>query len=165
MMYSEIMTYVINLEKRKDRLDNIKIHFKWKRFAAFPATPGYVGCLKSHQMVLKEAFELNLDKVIIFEDDVELCEDFELKFTEIMSKLPDDWDLLYLGGWNKGVIKEYCAGLNIAEIVVCMHAYIVRKKFLSIVLDALHSKDQLHPIEKKPNDYKCDVLLATHLNY
>ena len=155
-----IKTLVINLDKRKDRLIELKIPFNWERFSAFEASPGYVGCLQSHRTALKQALDSKSETVIIFEDDVELCEDFESKFKDVMNKLPDDWDLLYLGGWNKGQIKPYAEGLNIAENVVCMHAYIVRNKFLPTVIAALHSKDG---IQKVPNDYKCDVLLADSL--
>ena len=155
-----IKTYVINLDRRTDRLADLKIPFNWERFAAFEANPGYVGCLNSHRTVLKKALDSKLEIVLIFEDDVELCEDFESKFNDVMNKLPDDWDLLYLGGWNKGQIKSYAEGLNIAENVVCMHAYIVRDKFLPTAIEALHSKDG---IQRVPNDYKCDVLLAESL--
>ena len=155
-----LKTFVINLDKRKDRLEELKIPFNWERFVAFEASPGYVGCLQSHRTVLKQALDLKLESVLIFEDDVELCEDFEMKFKDIVNKLPEDWDLLYLGGWNKGKIKPYVDGLDVAENVVCMHAYMVRDKFLPIVIEALHSKDG---IQKSPADYKCDVLLADSL--
>jgi len=155
-----IKTFVINLDKRKDRLQELNIPFNWERFAAIEASPGYVGCLQSHRTVLEKALELKLESVLIFEDDVELCEDFEVKFNDVINKLPEDWDLLYLGGWNKGVMKHYADGLDVAENVVCMHAYMVRGKFLPIAIQALHSKDG---IEKVPNDYKCDVLLAESL--
>ena len=156
-----IKVFVINLDKRRDRLDDISIPFNWQRFSAIPTTPGYIGCLKSHQTVLQKALDLQLNEVLIFEDDVDLCENFEMQFKEIMDKLPSNWDLLYLGGHNKGTIKEYTTGLNIAENVVCMHAYIVNGKFIKTALEALHSKDNN---QTKPNDYKCDVLLADYLS-
>ena len=160
MKIENIKTFVINLDKRKDRLNTINIPFKWERFAAFEGSPGYVGCLQSHRTVLRQAFDNKLESTLIFEDDVELCDDFELKFNDIMKKLPNDWDLLYLGGWNKGEKKNYVEGLDIAENVVCMHAYLVSNKFLPVVLEALHSKDN---IQEKAGDYKCDVLLAKYL--
>jgi len=159
-----IKTYVINLDRRTDRLQSLVIPFKWERFSAFDAVKvgemGYVGCLNSHRTVLEQALELKLESVLIFEDDVELCDDFETKFYNIVSKLPEDWDLLYLGGWNRGTIKKYADGLDVAENVVCMHAYFVNGKFLQTAVNALHSKDG---IQKEPNDYKCDVLLAESL--
>lgn len=160
-MLNNIKTYVINLEKRKDRLELLNIPFKWERFNAIEENPGYVGCLKSHQEVIKKSIELDLDKVLIFEDDVELCENFENKFNDIIQKLPNNWDLLYLGGWNKGEIKKYDDGINIAENVFCMHAYLVNRKFIPILFEILHSKDNKQTNQR---DYKCDVLLSNNLN-
>jgi GR25 family glycosyltransferase involved in LPS biosynthesis len=142
-------------------LDLLKIPFKWERFTAFDGTTinaeskkiqGVMGCLRSHQMLLKHIQELKLELAIIFEDDAELCENFEIKFNDILKKLPDDWDLFYLGGWNVGEIKKYADGLNIAEKVYTTHAYVIRNKFIDTVLERLYSRD-----------YKADVLLAESL--
>jgi GR25 family glycosyltransferase involved in LPS biosynthesis len=162
-----IKTFVINLERRKDRLEQLTIPFEWERFNAFDAVklgkPGYVGCLFSHRTLLEQIRDLKLESAIIFEDDVELCENFQNKFDEILKKLPDDWDLLYLGGWNQGEIKKYVEGLDIAENVICMHAYVVRDKFINTAIEALHSTDEIKESEKKPEDLKCDALLRKYL--
>lgn len=39
----------------------------------------------------------NFDYCIIFEDDIILCDDFDKKFQEYMSKTPSDWDAIYFG--------------------------------------------------------------------
>ena len=164
-----IKTFVINMDRRGDRLAEMNIPFKWERFPAFDGTklhvpsnskPGIIGCLKSHQALLKRIQDEKLEVAIIFEDDADLCDDFETKFNSIMNKLPEDWDLLYLGGWNRNEVKPYAEGLNIAEKVFCTHAYMIRDKFIATALEALHSRDGKYPIELKPNDYKTDVLLA-----
>lgn len=158
-------TYVINLERRKDRLAVLKIPFEWERFVAFDGGDhnrigAIKGCLKSHQTLLKQIQDLKLEAAIVFEDDVVLCENFESKFNDILKILPEDWDLLFLGGWNKGAIKKYAEGLNIAERVLTTHAYVIRNKFVDVVLASLHSKDKNATHE---NDYKTDVLLANCL--
>jgi len=158
-------TFVINLDRRKDRLNELKIPFEWERFTAFDASkmnqPGYVGCLLSHRTLLEKIKDLKLESAMIFEDDVELCEDFENKFNVILKQLPEDWDLLYLGGWNQGTIKKYSEGLNVAENVICMHAYMIRDKFLDVAIEALHSTDDKP--NKEPIDLKCDALLRNYL--
>jgi GR25 family glycosyltransferase involved in LPS biosynthesis len=158
-------TYVINLDRRKDRLELLKIPFEWEKFSAFDGGKsnrmGAIrGCLKSHQTLLKLIQGLKLEEAIIFEDDVVLCENFEVKFNNILKNLPEDWDLLFLGGWNKGNIIKYAEGLNIAELVYTTHAYVIRNKFIDVLLASLHSKDKTAVNE---NDYKTDVLLANCL--
>jgi GR25 family glycosyltransferase involved in LPS biosynthesis len=162
-----VKTFVINLDRRKDRLETLMIPFEWERFAAIDALsmgqPGYVGCLLSHRTILKKIRDLKLESAIIFEDDVELCDDFENKFNEILKKLPENWDLLYLGGWNRTEPEKYCDGLNVVKRVLCMHAYMVRDKFIDTIIEALHSTDNIPEKEKKPEHLKCDVLLANYL--
>ena len=61
-----------------------------------------LGCLLSHLEIIKQAKLNNYKRVLIFEDDVILSNDFNVKIKNI-SKL--DWSILYLGAsqfnWNK----------------------------------------------------------------
>ena len=45
------------------------------------------------------------DWTFIFEDDVTFCNDFENKLNAFLQELPNDWDVLYLGGQH--FIKQY----------------------------------------------------------
>ena len=68
---------------------------------------GHFGCLNSHRNILNK---IKLEKngmTIILEDDVEICSDFTEKLNSILDNLPDNWDLLYLGGWNVGELKKF----------------------------------------------------------
>jgi len=106
-------TYVINLRSRKDRLEQCNLEFikhniDYNVFSAkqykgdIPAgkikLPGNVGCVLSHVEIIKEASLLGLNNILIFEDDVVFCEDFNNKFNSIINELPADWDMFYLGG-------------------------------------------------------------------
>ena len=68
------------------------------------------------------------------EDDVEFCDDFEEKFSLLYSKIPDNWDMIYLG-YNR------IAGVSIPtqheEIVkiagaYAIHAFILNKRAIKI---------------------------------
>ena len=55
---------------------------------------GALGCLKSHIEIIKDAKSKNYKKILIFEDDILLSDNFN----EEVKKIKDiDWNLLYLG--------------------------------------------------------------------
>ena len=69
---TEIKIFVINLDKRKDRLDQVSEMLKgydWERIEAIETAKGYYGCVLSHIKALKVAKERDLPEVIIMEDD------------------------------------------------------------------------------------------------
>ena len=64
-------------------------------------------CLNiAHITALKLAQYLDLDKVIIFEDDVILCKDWNNRIDILFRQLPEDWEHVYLGGWTDYVKLE-----------------------------------------------------------
>ena len=68
----QIKIFVINLTKRKDRLDQVSEMLKgydWERIEAIETAKGYYGCVLSHIKALKVAKERDLPEVIIMEDD------------------------------------------------------------------------------------------------
>jgi len=72
--------------------------------------------------------------------------------------LPFDWDLLYIGGWNLGEIKKYSEHLNIAEKVYTTHAYMIRNKFIDVVLQLLSNQNINN---YNPNEcWKIDLLFS-----
>jgi len=68
----QIKIFVINLDKRKDRLEEVSEMLKdyqWERIEAIETAKGYYGCVLSHIKSLKKAKEEGLQEVIIMEDD------------------------------------------------------------------------------------------------
>lgn len=73
MIFSDAPKFVVNLERRKDRLESIKQEMEyigWD-YEYFPAvdTNDHVGCTKSHLEIIKIAKERNYEKVLVVEDD------------------------------------------------------------------------------------------------
>jgi GR25 family glycosyltransferase involved in LPS biosynthesis len=73
MIFTDAPKFVVNLERRKDRLDSIKKEMEyigWD-YEYFPAvdTNSHVGCTRSHLEIIKLAKERNYEKVLIVEDD------------------------------------------------------------------------------------------------
>jgi GR25 family glycosyltransferase involved in LPS biosynthesis len=157
----QIKTYVINLDKRKDRLSNITLPIEWERFVGtdgsnqfkeFGKLQGHIGCWDSHRRLLLHAKNNNYNAVMILEDDVEFSINFKENLKTLLSELPDDWDLLYLGGWNVGETINYSKSLNVAKLVYTTHAYIIRDKFINTALESINSRK-----------WKIDVLMSEAL--
>jgi GR25 family glycosyltransferase involved in LPS biosynthesis len=100
---------IINLDSRPDRWEEVTKEVErfgiteYERFAAHPG--GYMGFNKSVHFVLE-----NESEVLILEDDVI----FDGKFFDILeakAKLPDNWDLLYLGANVQNQQNRYCDGI------------------------------------------------------
>jgi len=54
--------------------------------------------IMSHIGALKHAQIMGYDQVIIFEDDVIICEDWKLRMESLLSSLPENWEYVYLAG-------------------------------------------------------------------
>ena len=70
----DIPKFVINLNRRKDRLESFQdemnyIGWEFQRFEAFD-TNSYIGCALSHQAIARIALEKNYDYTLVMEDDI-----------------------------------------------------------------------------------------------
>lgn len=111
--------YVINLDKDKERLQKIggeldSAGISWERFSAVLGknvvadqrltgfcnefcTDGIKGCALSHRTIWETAISHQYDSVMILEDDAYVPPDLDEKMRDLLAKIPNDWDLLYLG--------------------------------------------------------------------
>lgn len=129
--------YCINLDRRFDKYNECieefkKLNIDVKRFSAIDGAPmfrqglnltaGAYGLMLTHREILKETINNNYKNVLILEDDVSFINDFYNYFNKNILLLPDDWDLLYLGGnnmFNKGEFKS----LNNPRIIINKNNY------------------------------------------
>jgi glycosyl transferase family 25 len=153
--------YCINLDRRKDRWDTVKTQFQKHnievlRFNAIDGknlnpnpylSPGALGCLMSHLSILKDAYENDFDKILITEDDVEFCDDLNLKFFEYEKKLPK-WDILYFGA-NHALCNPYESNppIKISENIYkvkhayALHSYSVNKSCYEKLIECISKMD------------------------
>lgn len=104
--------YVINLERRKDRMERMinelkKIDVSYRIFNAVDGlkikdrdniiSNPEVATIKSHMGVIKDAIYNEYDKIAIFEDDIIFCDDFDKRLKYYIENIPKDWDIMYLG--------------------------------------------------------------------
>jgi len=118
--------YCINLDKRKDRWDNVQSQFnkigildRVKRFSAIEEIDGRLGCIKSHLEIIKDSKSKKLKNVLIFEDDVIfVSENVNDVLKNVIDQLPNDWDMLYLGANLHQPLLNYTKNL-----VRLLHAF------------------------------------------
>lgn len=101
---------------------------------------GHVGCILSHYMLWQTLSYLPYDEIIIFEDDVVLCDDFKKKLIEYKNQLPNDWDYVFVG-YCCLAEKQTKVTTNIITLghpPMCTHAYMIKKSSIPILLDTNH---------------------------
>jgi hypothetical protein len=108
--------YVINMPRRTDRWEqfNARLPGDWpfKKPVRYEALDGGVvtpptwwdgghgawGCYKTHLRILEDCLNRSVSTVLILEDDAVCIEGFREKVEQFWQYLPQDWEMLYLGG-------------------------------------------------------------------
>jgi GR25 family glycosyltransferase involved in LPS biosynthesis len=110
--------FYLNLDKRPDRknkMENqiVKLPYEISRFPAIDgdrisSPENFKSTIKnseskqyatylSHYEMIKYARDNNWNHLLILEDDVTLCDDFQKRLEFFMDIVPDDWSIVYLG--------------------------------------------------------------------
>ena len=74
---------------------------------------GEIGCALSHLNIYKHMIDHNIKNAIIFEDDVQLTEDFHSLISNI-DQFPSDWELVLLG-YYKNCFTEKCSRSSLRD--------------------------------------------------
>lgn len=116
------LVLVVNLDRSPARWESAKVEFaredlKVERFpgtdgkamtheqlrevatwsARWFCTKGMVGCFMSHRRIWQKVVDDDLPAVVVLEDDVRLVDNFKARLGELMSNLPEDWEVCLLG--------------------------------------------------------------------
>jgi len=94
---------------------------------------GVVGTILTMRNAIQDAKEQNLKNFLFFEDDAEFHPDFVNLFDKYIQQLPEDWCLIYLGGWH--LADPISVTENISRVVTTYHVHAVG--FHSRVYDTL----------------------------
>ncbi len=162
-------TYVINLKERKDKRKYIthqleKKGIPYKLFSAdkHPTSPKR-GCLESHLTIIKRCVEeKKYDKLMIFEDDAKF-----IRSISDLKRVPEDWDMLYLGGTVFRVLDKKHQGWTKVQTWTT-HAYIINLQNEELVNDILKMEEYdgeidryyLEKIHPKYNCYMADPMIV-----
>lgn len=109
--------------------------------------PGECGAFKSHRNAILYARQKRHSQVLILEDDVELCPDFNTKFSEAINKVPDDWDMIYFGGNHESEPELLGDGLLKCSQTFAIHCIGVRWSAYEPILQMCRAYDMLVPID------------------
>lgn len=130
--------YCVNLDKRPDRLENFKNQVEkydlgeFTRVSAVDGSninlneygndlkPGELGLVLTNLKIIKEAKENNYESILILEDDCSFTDEI-LNIENYFSKLPLDWDMLYMGG-NHNTHMGVQGPIVVNEKVVKLHS-------------------------------------------
>ena len=116
---------------------------------------GKQGCFESHQQVMRESLQKNLDMCLILEDDIELSSSFswELLYEVLHFACysTEPWDILYLGCLPD--IFSYNQIHKIGHIykvrATQTHAYIVHSRFMKRFIHFQYSGQAVDNVFKK----------------
>ena len=177
--------YFINLDSSKDRLEYMNQQGKNNNLnlVRYPAVygkdidkesliqrgildnnhklkDGELGCYLSHLGILKKAHRDKDNIIMVLEDDIIFNEDFKEKLNEYYKEVPNDWDIIYLGGSRlrgrkisehvlKGVYdKEVNGNYNMG-----MYAVLLNKKSINKILKKVYPiRNAIDTIIAKNND-------------
>ncbi len=111
----------------------------------FGSKKGVVGCALSHYEIWKNLIiDTKYENYLVFEDDVELCDNFLFKFNHVLKLLNDkpDWDIVYLGYSTRNdkkyvnkelTIREYDLANNIGGTFCYLVSKSGANKFLTFI--------------------------------
>jgi GR25 family glycosyltransferase involved in LPS biosynthesis len=180
--------YCINLEHRKDRLEQSMEQFEslgvldrvqfvkaitYDNSKLDPRQNSLMGCLLSHYRVLKDAEENGYENILVFEDDFKFTKDKEYvdqKIDKCTKELPLDWDMLYLGayfvnGYDYPCIEDYSENLKKVNTAFCAHSLAYSGAGINKILSLLDIKgyDDVERFSKEEESY--DWFLVRHFQY
>ncbi len=145
--------YCINLKHRTDRWEGCQTQFdkygiEVERIDAVNGNevvpdgvgklmPGEVGVIRSNYNVIRDAKEKGYKRIIIFEDDVELCDDFNSRFMLHYDNTPEDWRFLYMGGNHVGGLTPVNNKISRIRHTYAIHAICVHEELYDHILSML----------------------------
>jgi hypothetical protein len=139
--------YCINLKHRVDRKLNIekqakKYNLDIEFYNAIKHQIGWKGCFQSQLNIIKDARKNNYSKILILEDDIQFLEKPDIDETT----LPEDWEILYLGGNVQVLLEEDRATLRHKKwIKMCCHccqSYIINSSVYDEIISGLENFDK-----------------------
>jgi len=186
---NSIKIYLINLKKRVDRLNDNLLNNPFKNYEIiygfdgkningelsdeinlmkkFNLGPGEIGCFISHLRIYKKIVENNIGYALILEDDNIFCNDFMIKFKNIIDDKKSSnvkFDILYIGGRftpnytmnecnctkiSSNIVKHNKRTANRMEFDRTTSAYIISITLGKYLLDSFENEFNINlPIDK-----------------
>ncbi len=165
--------FVINLDKDTERLASIDKQLRennilYERFSGVVGkhvgydprltpfcaqfcTDGIKGCALSHRGIWEKAIENKYETIMILEDDANLQPSFQEEVRDILQRVPEDWEVIFLGCrmfcQDKYVVskvgnrilgmkaEKYDDNIHSVKGTVGAHAILYKTSFIKKVID------------------------------
>lgn len=109
---------------------------------AWEGLRGVYGCLRSHTEAIAAARADRLDSLLVFEDDVEFAEDLGRRFSRALAQVPDDWNILYLGGIHRAPPRPVGDAVARVSRTLSTFAYAIRARAFEPFLEVSKSRPE-----------------------
>ena len=86
--------YISGINGHELNLDEFNLNLDRQLFRKLK--PGEIGCLLGHLKIYQYALDKKESIILVMEDDVSICEDFEKHLRHKYRDLPSDWDIALL---------------------------------------------------------------------
>lgn len=108
--------------------------------AGYRIGPKVVAVCVGHYMIWYAADLMKRTPIVIFEDDTRMSPDWKPRLEMAIERLPEDWDMLFLGSCSVVVDKADKLGNGLFRLksALCSHAYAVSAKGLPLLLEHCH---------------------------
>lgn len=157
--------FVINLKRRFDRLISITKELEKHNIEAevieaidgnelelpeiissdgLKCSSGDIACALSHSKVCKLAKERGYKNYLCLEDDAVFKNNFDFWFDLQIAQLPEDYDLVYLGGSHNGpcIRVEFAASICRGTKIFTTHAIGVRNTIYDSLIELWEQKNE-----------------------
>jgi len=120
---------------------------KLKRTESITIPPGDYGCLLSHKKCIELAKENKWPCVLIIENDVTFIDGFSERLKKAMSELPENWDMLWLGGLPREQNEPYSESLDRMFGSWGTYGYVIRDTMYLTVLNILSQEKLIYSVD------------------
>jgi len=112
----------------------------WRR--SMQSSMGEIGCAYSHKEIIKNAQQIGLKNVLVFEDDCVFLDTWKNNIQSVVDEIisfNNDWDMIYFGGELPGplqVPEDYATKQLTPSTggIYCLHAYAVNQRYFHKIL-------------------------------
>lgn len=104
---------------------------------------GDLGCTLSHLNVVKTAKERGYKNYFVFEDDAVFSDDFNTAFPIMYNQLPEDWQMVYLGGNHDGGFTHVNTHVAKIQRTFTTHAFGAKSEIYDELINVLEKVEKV----------------------
>lgn len=140
-------TYWRGLYGRTSGLSTTLVHNYWPDGKPYYINPSMISLSLNHLFLYQHCLTNNYEQVVILEDDFQLENGWRNRMATMLSCLPKDYDMVYLGWLYEGHKRKYkhvvdCLYNEVDDCIFGTHAMLISNKGLKILAETNRSYDK-----------------------